>query len=810
MDSDEEFEAELMAQELAQQRKREAAKKRAREEARSDAKLAKLPAEYKRFKSLFVEGAADPADTFELRELLGEGTFGAVYRARRRDNAAEVAVKIMLARTNIRTVQQEVQALEQCACAFVVGYQSCYLSKRGRDLDVWVVMECCAGGSLVDLMSFLGRTLNESEIRGVLGCCVLGLSHLHGQSVPWVHQDIKGANILVSRDGVAKLADLGTATKSFAGPAGGGAKPFSTLGTPYYFSPEALEAPPTPASDVWALGITVVEMAEGQPPHIERHPQDAIEFIQSSPSPTLNLDNDALLGGNGATPSADLVEFLAGALAKAVAERTATTALAEHVLLSEEVASLRADGHVPVLRALMTDRADEVREFRVERFRERLDDDQTMFNLDATPRISAGGFFFNVGNDPSDKDGDGAGGGGGERRGEGEGKVIFEQNRNVSTAASKGSRASGLASGLSALLSGGGGDDEGGGEGEGDGQSSERHSDAPREPPRTIGVISGSFHDSFRTLHVPVLGEQGQPGLHTEPKGRDLRALSSLSRESVSERDYGSLRLTIPSGVMDVSSPSPSPLNSPSVTSSPGMPGGRKRRVSLTEDRLSVEVFDEMSPLNDSGAGKAGGAAEGAAESKAGAEADVEADVEAEEEEAEAEAGAEAEVEAEAETETETEAEAPSNVTASQQMEEMDLALPAGVAVELRGPVLQMRKMGGPVNPLRKKVWKTVWLSLNAHALVLRKGELEVSKVHLIVHLVDLEKLEVLEGQRTAHGFRLTARTPRQRHYDEPPTVTEVGAETDSEMRVWLAAIRHNAHVANSSYATDTTTSQAV
>eukprot|EP01047_Picozoa_sp_COSAG01_P069185 COSAG01_NODE_10166_length_2232_cov_1.635724_2_plen_298_part_00 len=124
---------------------------------------------------------------------------------------------------------------------------------------LWLVSELCSGGAVRDVLTHSGA-LSEAEI-GVVASDVLGgLSYIHGRRN--IHRDIKCANVLVAGDGVVKLADFGVTDK------------FSTLtkrqtliGTPHWMAPEVVQGQPYDSqADMWSLGITVIEMAEGQPP----------------------------------------------------------------------------------------------------------------------------------------------------------------------------------------------------------------------------------------------------------------------------------------------------------------------------------------------------------------------------------------------------------------------------------------------------------------------------------------------------------------------------------------------------------------
>mmetsp|Transcript_28875 Transcript_28875/g.97340 ORF Transcript_28875/g.97340 Transcript_28875/m.97340 type:complete len:416 (+) Transcript_28875:499-1746(+) len=122
---------------------------------------------------------------------------------------------------------------------------------------------------------------------------VSGLEYLHAQGV--LHRDIKGANILTTKDGVAKLADFGVAC------AGSDSSVLdeNVVGSPYWMAPEIIEmsAPPSTACDIWSLGCTILELTEGQPPHFDLSPMQALFRIVSDDAPPLPAGASEALRG---------------------------------------------------------------------------------------------------------------------------------------------------------------------------------------------------------------------------------------------------------------------------------------------------------------------------------------------------------------------------------------------------------------------------------------------------------------------------------------------------------------------------------
>jgi len=122
----------------------------------------------------------------------------------------------------------------------------------------------------------------ENLVGVYMGQILLGLLYLHDQGV--IHRDIKGANILTTKDGKVKLADFGVSTSTLAG----ADKEAQVVGTPYWMAPEIIQlSGATPASDIWSLGCTVIELLEGKPPYHKLAPMPALFAIVNDDHPPL-------------------------------------------------------------------------------------------------------------------------------------------------------------------------------------------------------------------------------------------------------------------------------------------------------------------------------------------------------------------------------------------------------------------------------------------------------------------------------------------------------------------------------------------
>uniref|UniRef100_A0AAY5EBA5 Non-specific serine/threonine protein kinase n=1 Tax=Electrophorus electricus TaxID=8005 RepID=A0AAY5EBA5_ELEEL len=155
--------------------------------------------------------------------------------------------------------------MKDCKHSNIVAYFGSYLR---RD-KLWICMEYCGGGSLQDIYHGKGCWSKQH-----------GLFYLHNQGK--MHRDIKGANILLTDNGYVKLADFGVSAQISATLA----KRKSFIGTPYWMAPEvaAVERKGgyNQLCDIWAVGITAIELAELQPPMFDLHPMRALFLMTKS------------------------------------------------------------------------------------------------------------------------------------------------------------------------------------------------------------------------------------------------------------------------------------------------------------------------------------------------------------------------------------------------------------------------------------------------------------------------------------------------------------------------------------------------
>ena len=173
-------------------------------------------------------------------------------------------------------------------------------------------MEYCHCGSVGAYLRS-GNRLKEEELREVVSCCLLGLSYLHNRNV--MHRDIKPDNLFISESGVIKLGDFGLAVQLEHSCS----RRNTTCGTSWYVGPEVYEEEACLKSDVWSLGISIIEMAEGKNPFAGMASVKIMNLVLNKSPPSLSSSGW----------SDDLVDFVNACLVKDVNERASVNDLLE-------------------------------------------------------------------------------------------------------------------------------------------------------------------------------------------------------------------------------------------------------------------------------------------------------------------------------------------------------------------------------------------------------------------------------------------------------------------------------------------------
>ncbi|KAF0035581.1 hypothetical protein F2P81_013339 [Scophthalmus maximus] len=216
-----------------------------------------------------------PEEVFDVLEKLGEGSYGSVFKANYKETGEIVAIKQVPVESDLQEIIKEISIMQQCNSPYVVRYYGSYF----KNSDLWIVMEYCGAGSVSDIIRLRNKT-----------------------------------------DTMAKRNTV--------------------IGTPFWMAPEVIqEIGYNCVADIWSLGITAIEMAEGKPPYADIHPMRAIFMIPNNPPPTFR---------NPDLWSPAFQEFVGQCLVKNPENRATATQLLQHPFVKSAKSS-------SVLRALITD-----------------------------------------------------------------------------------------------------------------------------------------------------------------------------------------------------------------------------------------------------------------------------------------------------------------------------------------------------------------------------------------------------------------------------------------------------------------------
>ncbi|XP_041823716.1 TRAF2 and NCK interacting kinase b isoform X2 [Melanotaenia boesemani] len=272
----------------------------------------------------------DPAGIFELVELVGNGTYGQVYKGRHVKTGQLAAIKVMdVTGDEEEEIKAEINMLKKYSHhRNIATYYGAFIKKNppGVDDQLWLVMEFCGAGSVTDLIkNTKGNSLKEEWIAYVCREILRGLTHLHQHKV--IHRDIKGQNVLLTENAEVKLVDFGVSAQLDR--TVGRRNTF--IGTPYWMAPEVIACDENPdatydfKSDLWSLGITAIEMAEGAPPLCDMHPMRALFLIPRNPAPRLKSKKW----------SKKFQSFIESCLVKSHSQRPSTEQLLKHPFIRD-------------------------------------------------------------------------------------------------------------------------------------------------------------------------------------------------------------------------------------------------------------------------------------------------------------------------------------------------------------------------------------------------------------------------------------------------------------------------------------------
>ncbi|OCT75584.1 myosin-IIIa isoform X2 [Xenopus laevis] len=284
-------------------------------------------------KSMLFDGFPDPTDTWDICETIGKGTYGKVFKVTNKKNGSKAAVKIL--DPFHEDIDEEIEAEYNILKALsdhpnVVKFYGMYFKKDAKTGDqLWLVLELCNGGSVTELAKGLlkrGERMSEPIIAYILHEAMMGLLHLHHHKT--IHRDVKGNNILLTTVGGVKLVDFGvsaqlTNTRLHRN---------TSVGTPFWMAPEVIaceqqvDTTYDARCDVWSLGITAIELGDGDPPLADLHPMRALFKIPRNPPPTLRQPE---------LWSSEFNDFINKCLIKDFEKRPTVSDLLEHPFIKQ-------------------------------------------------------------------------------------------------------------------------------------------------------------------------------------------------------------------------------------------------------------------------------------------------------------------------------------------------------------------------------------------------------------------------------------------------------------------------------------------
>ena len=301
---------------------------------------------------------SNPEDLFTLLYPIGNGGFGKVYKAIHNSSKQVYAIKIIdYTKGNINdksnisfnynSIQQETSLMRLVNKSdYIIKYYGSYFSRESN--TIWLILEYCSSGSAVDLMLSMGRTLSEVEVATIMEMILKGLIYIHKLNL--IHRDIKGANIMLSEDGYAKLGDFGVGIRMT-----NEEYRTSKKGSPHWMSPQViLNKNYDMKTDIWSLGITCLELVEGEPPFADLNPEEVMEHIAKKPPKAEDVIDPK-------EHTRDFIDFVNGCLEINPKKRPTAEALIKHPFIK------KLSKKKEFLKKLIKEHIEEVEKFRIDK-----------------------------------------------------------------------------------------------------------------------------------------------------------------------------------------------------------------------------------------------------------------------------------------------------------------------------------------------------------------------------------------------------------------------------------------------------------
>ena len=229
-----------------------------------------------------------PSRQFELLEFIDEGTFGQVYKARHIQSDRIYSIKIIKNLSSIQKLIIESSLLKYCSpCKYINHYYGSYFDYITN--EICLILEYAKYGSIINLINQFNINLNERQLSSIIKMTLKAINFLHSNGI--IHRDIKGSNLLLTECGVIQLCDFGTGTL-IQNVQAKKEKNENKIGSAYWISPEVvINNTYSPAGDIWSLGITCIELVEGNPPFSNIKPLRAMLLTTTEPPEGLKQPN---------------------------------------------------------------------------------------------------------------------------------------------------------------------------------------------------------------------------------------------------------------------------------------------------------------------------------------------------------------------------------------------------------------------------------------------------------------------------------------------------------------------------------------
>uniref|UniRef100_A0A4W6DGJ3 non-specific serine/threonine protein kinase n=1 Tax=Lates calcarifer TaxID=8187 RepID=A0A4W6DGJ3_LATCA len=271
----------------------------------------------------------DPAGIFELVEVVGNGTYGQVYKGRHVKTGQLAAIKVMdVTEDEEEEIKLEINMLKKYSHhRNIATYYGAFIKKSppGHDDQLWLVMEFCGAGSITDLVkNTKGNSLKEDWIAYISREILRGLAHLHAHHV--IHRDIKGQNVLLTENAEVKLVDFGVSAQLDR--TVGRRNTF--IGTPYWMAPEVIACDENPDSEMYDFSVcfwlSLITSFLFPPALCDMHPMRALFLIPRNPPPRLKSKKW----------SKKFFSFIEGCLVKNYTQRPPTEQLLKHPFIRDQ------------------------------------------------------------------------------------------------------------------------------------------------------------------------------------------------------------------------------------------------------------------------------------------------------------------------------------------------------------------------------------------------------------------------------------------------------------------------------------------